>query len=245
MNIALKKIFFISVVSAIVLSFSVTSADVFSERSMYDTISSGSLPAQTEKINCSVTHLEPLPTKTEETQGKGIVIKYNPYIEQDENSFSIEPSGTIKPRPGLLEEAKKSKEEAKRLRTGLFSTELDIKCEENKVMASVSLNNISQEDLRLNFNVGGEFDFIVTDSEGKEEYNRLHGDKVGLPAISNHKLKKGEKLPFTYTWNYKDNDGNRISPGIYLITVKMLPMTNYKRNFSPLELTAVRDIDIN
>jgi hypothetical protein len=91
------------------------------------------------------------------------------------------------------------------IRTGLFNTELDIKHEENRVVASISLYNISQEDLKLNFDVGCEFDFIVTDNEGDEVYSRFHGGKEGLAAISNHKLKKGEKLSFSYTWNRNDN----------------------------------------
>jgi hypothetical protein len=33
-------------------------------------------------------------------------------------------------------------------------------------------------------------------------------------------------------------------PGKYTITVKMLPMINYKRNFSPDELTAAKDIEV-
>jgi hypothetical protein len=186
-------------------------------------------------------------TETGETQEKGVVVKFDPYIEQDGNTIRIEPSRTMKPSPELLEEARKNKEESKKIRTGLFSTELDIKHEENRVVASISLYNISQEDLKLNFDVGGEFDFIVTDNEGDEVYSRFHGGKegLGLAAISNHKLKKGEKLSFSYTWNCNDNDGNIIAPGKYSIAVKMSPMINYKRNFSPDELTAVRDIDIN
>ncbi|HQH66352.1 MAG TPA: BsuPI-related putative proteinase inhibitor [Clostridia bacterium] len=184
-------------------------------------------------------------TEAGETQGKGIVIKFDPHIEQDGNTLGIEPSGTMKPSPELLEEARKSKEESKRIRTGLFNTELDIKHEENRAVASISFYNISQEDLKLNFDVGCEFDFIVTDSEDDEVYSRFHDDKIGLPAISNHKLKKGEKLSFSYTWDYNDNNGNKVAPGKYSLTVKMLPMINYKRNFCPDELTAVKDIDVN
>ena len=186
-------------------------------------------------------------TETGETQGKGVVVKFDPYIEQDGNTIRIEPSRTMKPSPELLEEARKNKEESKKIRTGLFSTELDIKQEENRVVASISLYNISQEDLKLNFDVGGEFDFIVTDNEGDEVYSRFHGGKegLGLAAISNHKIKKGEKLSFSYTWNCNDNDGNIIAPGKYSIAVKMLPMINYKRNFSPDELTAIKDFKVH
>lgn len=184
-------------------------------------------------------------TEAGDAQGKGGAIKFDPSVEQDGNALSIEPSGTMKPSPELLEEGRKSKAESKKIRTGLFNTELDIKREENRVAASVSFYNISQESLKLNFDVGCEFDFIVTDSEGNEVYSRFHGGKDGLPAISNHNLKKGEKLSFSYTWNCSDNDGNIIAPGKYSIAVKMSPMINYKRNFSPDELTAVRDIEIN
>ena len=183
-------------------------------------------------------------TDAGEAQGKGVVVKFNPYTEQDGNTFSIEPSGRMKPSPELLEEARKSKEESKKIRTGLFNTELDIEHEENTVVASISLYNISQEDLKLNFDVGCEFDFIVTDDEGNEVYSKFHGGKRGLPAISNHKLKKGEKLSFSYTWNYNDNNGNKVASGNYSLTVKMLPMINYKRNFCPDELIAVKDMEI-
>ena len=72
-------------------------------------------------------------TETGETQGKGIVFKFDSYIEQDGSTLSIEPSGTMKPSPELLEEARKNKEESKKIRTGLFSTELDIKQEADTV----------------------------------------------------------------------------------------------------------------
>lgn len=71
-------------------------------------------------------------TETGETQGKGIVFKFDSYIEQDGSTLSIEPSGTMKPSPELLEEARKNKE-SKKIRTGLFSTELDIKQEADTV----------------------------------------------------------------------------------------------------------------
>jgi len=178
-------------------------------------------------------------------QGKGVVIKFDPHTRQDNNTFSIEPSGTMSLSPELLEKVRKSKEESKKVRTGLFNTELDIKHEENRVVAFISFYNISQEDLKLDFNVGGEFDFTVTDSEGNEVYSAFHGGKDGLPAISNYKLKKGEKLAFSYSWDYNDNNGNKVVPGKYFLTVKMLPMINYKRNFCPDELTAVKDIEVN
>ncbi len=183
--------------------------------------------------------------EAEEIQEKEIEIKFDPHIGQDGNTFSIKPSGTMKPSPELLEEARKSKEEAKRIRTGLFNTKLDIKREENRLLASISFYNISQEDLKLDFDVGCEFDFIVTDSEDGEVYSRFHGSEISLPAIHHHKLKKGEKLSFSYTWNYIDNNGNTIAPGKYSVAAKMLPMLNYKRNFSPDELTAVKDIDVD
>lgn len=147
------------------------------------------------------------------------------------------------PSPELSEEARKSKEEAERERTGLFKTEMDIKHEENRLTAAICLYNISQEDMKLDFDLGREFDFIVTDGEGNEVYNRFRGSEIYLPAISHHKLKAGEKLTFSYTWDYKDNDGNKVAPGRYSIAVKVLP-GNYIRNTSPVELTAEMDIDI-
>ena len=147
------------------------------------------------------------------------------------------------PSPELMEEARRSKEEAERIKTGLFKTEIDIKHEENGLVAFIYLYNISQEDMKLDFDLGREFDFIITDGENNEVHSRFHGSEIYLPAISHHKLKAGEKLTFSYTWDYKDNDGNKVVPGRYSLTVKMLP-GNYKRNTSPGELTAVKDIDV-
>lgn len=178
-------------------------------------------------------------------QGEKVEIRLDPYIQQDGNTFTVKSSGTMILSPELLEELRKSKEEAARIRTGLFNTELDLTQEENRVEATVSFYNISKEDLKLDFDMGCEFDFIVTDSEGEEVYSRFYGDNEVLPAISHRKLKQGEKLTFSYTWNCNDNAGNIIAPGKYSITVKMSPMINYKRNFSPDELTAVRDIAIH
>jgi len=96
-------------------------------------------------------------TETGETQGKGIVFKFDSYIEQDGSTLSIEPSGTMKPSPELLEEARKNKEESKKIRTGLFSTELDIKREGDEVLLTAYLCNISQEDLKLDFDWGREY----------------------------------------------------------------------------------------
>jgi len=182
-------------------------------------------------------------TETGETQGKGIVFKFDSYIEQDGSTLSIEPSGTMKPSPELLEEARKNKE-SKKIRTGLFSTELDIKREGDEVLLTAYLCNISQEDLKLDFDWGREFDIIIADCEGDEIFSRFYGAEIYMPAISHHKLKKGEKLSFSYTWDCKDNDRNKVVPGKYTITVKMLPMINYKRNFSPDELTAAKDIEV-
>ena len=184
-------------------------------------------------------------TETGETQGKGVVVKFDSYIEQDGNTLSIEPSGTMKPNPELLEEARKSKEESKKIKTGLFSTELDIKQQGDEVLLTAYLCNISQEDLKLDFDWGREFDIIIANREGDEIFSRFYGTEIHMPAISHHKLKKGEKLSFSYTWDCKDNDSNKVVPGKYTITVKMLPMINYKRNFSPDELMAIKDFKVN
>ena len=183
-------------------------------------------------------------SSSEDTQGEKIKIKFDNKVESDDSTIIIEPSQTIKAGPELLEQARKSDEESKRLLAGLFRTEMDIRQEEDEVLLSISLYNISQEELKLNFDMGCEFDFIVTNSEGEEIYSRFSGDNMRMPAISKHTLKKGEKLSFSYTWDYNDNNGNRVAPGKYSLTVKMLPMINYKRNFCPDELTAVTDMEI-
>lgn len=162
----------------------------------------------------------------------------------DDNIIKNDPSQTITANPELLEQARKNDEKSRRILTGLFRTELDIKQEKDEVLLNISLFNISEEDLKIDFDVGCEFDVIVTNSEGNEIYNRFNGERDGVAAISHHKLAKGEKLTFSYFWNYNDNNGNKVTPGKYSITVQMNPTIKYKRNLCHDELMAVEDIEI-
>jgi hypothetical protein len=172
-------------------------------------------------------------------------ISSSPDVKQSEDAVRIAPSNVAKLNLEFLEELEKTKEKSGKILTGLFHTKMDIKQEENKVVASISLNNTSQEDLELSFDMSREFEFIVTNRKGDEVYCNFNNNQTYLPAISHHRLKKGEKLSFQYTWNRSGNDGNIIAKGVYTISIKMLPTIEGRSNFSQEDLTAVRSIEIN
>lgn len=181
---------------------------------------------------------------SENTQGKGTKIKFDYNINSDNNTIIIEPSHTIKASPEFIEWAKQMKEESQKPVTGLFDTELEVKQADSGVELVFSLHNVSEETLKLNFDVGREFDFFVANTEGEEVYRWSYGKEKCLAAISHNKLKKGEKLIFSKDWDYTDNEGSKVSPGKYTIKVKMLPKLENGKSINPGELTATKDIEV-
>jgi len=177
---------------------------------------------------------------------KGSKIEFDTKVKTDSNTIIIEPSKKItKVSSEFMEQARQWKEESQKPVTGLFDTELDIKQEGSEVKLVFFLCNISEKILRLDFDVGREFDFFVENTEGKEVYRWSYGKEIYLPAITQNKLKKDEKLSFSGVWDYKDNNDSRVEPGKYSITIKLFPRVDGKKNISSDELTAIKDIVIN
>ncbi len=145
--------------------------------------------------------------------------------------------------PEFMERTKQIKEESQKSVTGVFDTEMDIKQEDSGVKLDFSLHNISDKDLALYFRSSQKFDIFITDSNGDEVYRWSHG-KGFLMSIIEIELKKYEKLSFSEVWGYTDNNGNRVPPGKYSITVKLLPKLKNGKNISPDELMAVKDIEV-
>ncbi len=73
---------------------------------------------------------------------------------------------------------------------------------------------------------------------------RWSHDKGFATAIIDTKLKKDEKLFFSEVWDYKDNKGNRVLPGKFTITVKILAKLESGKIISHDELTAAKDIEV-
>ncbi len=66
-----------------------------------------------------------------------------------------------------------------------------------------------------------------------------------LTWIVDIKLKKGENLSFSEVWDYTDNEGFKVPPGKYTITVKFPAKFEKRKLINPDELTAVKNIEVN
>ena len=183
-------------------------------------------------------------SSSNDAQKEEIEVEFDSNVKSDGNTIIIEPSQIIKASPELIEQAREWKEEFQKPIAGLFDTELDIKQQDSGVKLVFSLYNISEEDLKLNFDMGREFDFFVANNEGDEVHRWSHGKDIYLPAITKPKLKKGEKLTFSEVWDCTDNEGYKVLSGKYSITVKLNAKLENRKNINPDELTALKDIEV-
>lgn len=172
-----------------------------------------------------------------------IKIRFENKVETDDNTIIIEPSQIIKASPEFIEQAKQRKEELLKPAIGIFNTMLDITPKDDEIKLDFSLHNISGESLAFYFSSSQKFDIFITDNNGMEVYRWSH-DKGFATAIIDTKLKKDEKLSFSEVWDYKDNKGNRVLPGKFTITVKILAKLESGKNISHDELTAAKDIEV-
>ena len=145
--------------------------------------------------------------------------------------------------PEFIEWAKQRGEELKKPLTGLFITEMDVKQENGEVKLDFSLQNDSDEDLEIYFSSGQKFDIFITDQNNQEVYRWSH-DKFFTQAIVDITLKKDERLLFSEVWDYKDNEGNKVSQGKYTITVKIFAKLKNRRKINNDEIVAIKDIII-
>ena len=174
---------------------------------------------------------------------EGIKIEFDTDVKSDNKTIIIEPSQIIKASPDFIEQIKQIKEELLKPAASLFATVLDITPKDDAIKLDFSLCNISGESLAFYFSSSQKFDIFITDNNGMEVYRWSH-DKDFATAIINTKLKKDEKLSFSEVWDYKDNKGNRVPPGKYTITVKILAKLENTKITNPDELTAAKDIEV-
>ncbi|WP_207642490.1 BsuPI-related putative proteinase inhibitor [Desulfosporosinus sp. I2] len=84
---------------------------------------------------------------------------------------------------------------------------------------------------------------LITNQNGEKVYRWSH-DKGFLTVIVDAKLRKYERLSFSEIWDYKDNEGNRVLPGKYTITVKIPAKLKDIGTFDLGELKAAKDIEV-
>ena len=146
-------------------------------------------------------------------------------------------------KPEFIEQVKQRKEELQKPVSGLFDTKLNIKQEDTKVKFIFSIQNISEEDLTFYFSSGQKFDIIITNRSNEGVYRWSQG-KGFIAVMIDSELKKDETLFFEEVWDYKDNEGNRLPPGKYCITVELLANLKNNRKISSDELMAVKELVI-
>lgn len=134
--------------------------------------------------------------------------------------FSIKPIPTSNPPPmKVVIDAEKlgiSPREAKPPVQGIFETTLDARQQEGKVRLTLSLRNISGEDLLLTYGSGQQYDFFVYNEQHEEVY-RWSYDKSFITVIWNKELGIDEEVIFEEEWALEDNEGEPVPAGRYIV----------------------------
>ena len=171
-----------------------------------------------------------------------------PQLQSDDDNdgitIIIEPKETIEVDPALAEKSGKDKEGAEKPLTGLFRTTLEVDQTEDGLVLDFSLENISGTDLEYYSGSSQKYDYIVYNSKNDEVY-RWSNNMCFLSVIKETLHKKGEKLTFREIWDYTDNDGNRVPPGEYWVTVRMIAKMHGGKAADPDELTAKRYFSVD
>lgn len=174
---------------------------------------------------------------------KGTEITFNNKVESHVNSVMIKPEQIIEAGPELMEQVKQEKDESIKPASGIFDTTLCTIPEGDAVKLDFSLHNISGQPIEFYFSSSQKYDIFIRNQNDEEVYRWSH-DKGFLTAIVNTDLKKDEKLTSDEAWDYKDNNGKRVPPGKYSVTVKWLAKFENGKDVNRDELTAVRGIEV-
>lgn len=81
---------------------------------------------------------------------------------------------------------------------------------------TLSLRNNSGQPLQLSFPTSQRYDFVVRHDGGQEVW-RWSADKVFAQVLGEETLAPGEILTFEEVWDQRDNSGNQVALGRYLI----------------------------
>lgn len=82
------------------------------------------------------------------------------------------------------------------------------------VKLKLTLRNDGDEPVRLRFNTGQRYDFIVRNMEGGIVWQWSH-DKAFTQVLGEVEIRPGEELSFNEVWRQVDNDGNQVGEGEY------------------------------
>ena len=80
-----------------------------------------------------------------------------------------------------------------------------------------TVENITDKLLPFRFNSGQNFDFVIREAAGDREVWRWSRDQFFTQVIRSEAIRGNGKWTFEATWNGRDNDGQPVLPGEYLL----------------------------
>lgn len=163
-------------------------------------------------------------------------------VKDEEGAKALKPKQTAALQPEHEEELIRKKKEQTKITTGIFRTSVDIVKEQGELGLHFSLGNISGSDREVVFGSGQMYDIVVFNDQKETVYQWSH-DKSFIAAIVEKGIKAGEKLAFTEQWDLRDNQGNLVPSGVYVIKVTFLAGIE-SVNLSTAELTAEQTVEI-
>ncbi len=152
------------------------------------------------------------------------------------------PKETVKLGPDQVKELIRKKAEQSKITSGLFRTSLDAAKEQDGLALRFSLENITNSDMEIVFGSGQMFDIVVYNEKEEAVYLWSH-DKAFITAIVEKEIQSGEKLEFTERWDLRDNEGNLVPSGRYVVRVTFLAGVQ-SVNPDPAELAAEVSVDM-
>jgi len=103
-----------------------------------------------------------------------------------------------------------------------LDTHFDVTVDANTVRFALVVKNVGGKHAELNFADGQAYDFVVTDSAGREVWQWSNG-RIFTQSVRNKQLGAGESMRVSESW-----DKHNASPGHYSVTAT-LKSSNYPR----------------
>jgi len=106
----------------------------------------------------------------------------------------------------------------------------------DSALLTIEVANISPEKVNCTFLSAKKYDFIIKDAKSNIIWQWTHS-RLFSQAIQKEFLDKGQVFIFSEKWDYKNNEGQRVTPGKYGVTGEFSVMPTSI-------LTAPKEIDV-